>query len=775
MKIQNRFIMPIRPRPPRQRVNDPSRIGANATAQEEGNPAWQSNAKVGSRELVENNRAAYTWKNGVKGGLQESDIQALPIMGSRGDFNKRPIAKVIDSNTIEYKHPDSIKYRYKSIKATNGALKRNNWVIYVQTAILSMPDGWKRPKYPVAISDIILQGMYYSQIDTPDGLKDAPIHPEVYSMFLSLSSKTIIKIKIEIEASLDANENWFTIERDTIMNDWKKFCQENGRDPTKGLQNWDRYGDHSKDLEDFMRHRKEMLKKGFVNPSQREIADQDQPALMPGASSQRQRNTPIQRNSPPQTPLERQELPIPPQTPRPPQQEPPPLRIIVETPESSSPSPFRVVQGQDSIGGEFDGGFDAGPDNTPINETRVTPHSTSSVKITLRERMDTSARRNLFGEVPPVDPVTIFQEKRMFLKNTPHIFATLQAPGYNLAAKRMFLSTKNYLPPLNNPREAFNKIDFQATPEFIEDICGNLILYLISVDRIEPDNYPKFLSVRSLNAANRITVEDLNFDKIYLMHMVEQKFILVDISNYWSAYINDDFNTVKIKMYKLSPDENADFREMENEITTILGKIKDLVPSFASSDLTIKRIRPPITQNTYPLILPMFFYQYLEKVKKMIFEPQYFAFFKCNLLEIVLPGQGERIYPNSKTFLLTHLCFQTVIMQPEVEQPIVVEVPQAQTEQPIVVEANSKKRKKKETKKKSNQVLEVPIPEVEEEPPRRKQKVSEVLAAEVPPRKSERVRTQKNQYSPSPLKKSKKVTQQQTATRTITEPSRYRK
>jgi trigger factor len=51
--------MPVDPdNVPLRRENDPSRVGPDAQKYQQGNPAWQSNSKVGSRSRVEKNKAS---------------------------------------------------------------------------------------------------------------------------------------------------------------------------------------------------------------------------------------------------------------------------------------------------------------------------------------------------------------------------------------------------------------------------------------------------------------------------------------------------------------------------------------------------------------------------------------------------------------------------------------------------------------------------------------------------------------------------------------------
>jgi hypothetical protein len=280
--------MPVTQNPTRRkRANDPSRLGANAQRFELNNPAWQSNSKVGSRYNVERNLATYTWKRKSEGGLSAREIQALPILGSRGDFNVRPISKIVpgengEEPNIEYGNPNQRKVRYKSKKASEGALKRNNWVVYVQTALQAANVMLNVPlKYPEVISDAVLQAMYHAE-STNDNGEDVPnpISPYLYVMTNSRRTSDYI---IEVQNSISDNENYFTVNRDQVMRDWSDYCNRTGVDEQRGIDAWGRFDDHGNDLRNFIIERQNMIRNNtIVNPSQRKI-NAPSPTVFPGA------------------------------------------------------------------------------------------------------------------------------------------------------------------------------------------------------------------------------------------------------------------------------------------------------------------------------------------------------------------------------------------------------------------------------------------------------------------------------------------------------------
>lgn len=170
-------------------VNAPEKMGVNRDPKYPQNPAFQSNSKVGSRFRVEEGTAQYTWRSGGKAGLDEQDIQKMPIVGWRGEYNRNNIAQIFtepgsvrqDTANIIPRNP-VVKSRYISSNASNGAKTKNNWVIYVKLAIWYR-NRWavKKIKYPEAISDPILQSMFHARDEEGNDLPVAPHHYMMYN------------------------------------------------------------------------------------------------------------------------------------------------------------------------------------------------------------------------------------------------------------------------------------------------------------------------------------------------------------------------------------------------------------------------------------------------------------------------------------------------------------------------------------------------------------------------------------------------------------------
>lgn len=131
--------------------NDRNEDNPNFTLPEEENPAWQSNSKIGSRARVMNGTATYTWKFGDEtGGLEKNDLKKEPVKGQVGNFN---------AVGVPY-----LKNRIKSKVASEGALKRNNWVKFVKKAQQSWETHFNSVKtYPCIIADPIIQLMYHAR------------------------------------------------------------------------------------------------------------------------------------------------------------------------------------------------------------------------------------------------------------------------------------------------------------------------------------------------------------------------------------------------------------------------------------------------------------------------------------------------------------------------------------------------------------------------------------------------------------------------------------
>lgn len=263
------------------RVNHDDRDGDLAHNFEDDNPAWQSNAKVGSRYRIEKNKAQYTWKYRNVGGLSENEIEPLPILGGRGDFNREPIAKIVnngdgeDAEIVYNPNPMQRKIKYSSKNASEGALKRNNWVIYVQTALMSVNQfALVKLKYPQVISDVVLQAMFHAEkkVVNEGENKYYPMNPVTYCAFNSQDNPHINSMVVNYLAS---DQNYFTEKRNEAEQIWRDFSGRNGINAQSGLDFWDRFGDHSTDLDSFSLNRNRMIRnQTIINPNQRQVNNQ---------------------------------------------------------------------------------------------------------------------------------------------------------------------------------------------------------------------------------------------------------------------------------------------------------------------------------------------------------------------------------------------------------------------------------------------------------------------------------------------------------------------
>lgn len=640
---------------PRQRDVHPSKRGQPIII-EPFNPAWQSNATVGSRERVEKHpEIQYTWKRGTEGGLSERDIIVQPILGSRGDFNKQPIAKVIDPDNIHLRDRNSVKKRYKSKTACEGALRRNNWVIYVQTAIQWVSTN-EKIKYPQAISDIILQGMYFAQIQTDDGLKDAPINPEVYLMLYKGATRN--EVLPLVERSVERNENYFTTDRTTVLNAYRRFCDAEGRDATNGLSPWERYGDHSHDLDEFIQNRQNMINNNPINPSQRLIDILREP-VMPGA-----RNivgTPV-----PMTPV-RATTPI-----------------VSSTPQSNGSN------GGFDTGGVFDTpvrGLRIGnqtPESTePIHRhISQTPTSSESIQLTIKPK---DARRTLFTSSSQ-DPYDHFHKRLETLPTYELTFVvhyTYFQPLDSLRDRFLPPFTNRgspFLPKLDNMREAFKLAGEKAkiSTDFLEILCGCLIHHLFKISHLDLKNCPLFITRRSLLKSyefeDQMATYVLN-NLIYILSsdMDKRVAILTRVKNLHSVALGSlPIKSLEVKHFVMvtNTTDKGDI-SLTDEATDILFetlKFLDLpTPSNDNEKIQEKYQFNLVTNGSFPIVFVMMFYQILENSKKMAFGVDETNFFLCNMIEIVNNTSStseeklKEIIPivSNKTYLFEEYAFRT--------------------------------------------------------------------------------------------------------------------
>jgi len=139
------------------------RKGEALVPYEEGNPAWQSNSKVGTRDRVLHKKASFTWKyKNKEHGLSAKDLKESVIKGYRGMFN-RTIGGPNPERDEKQNGSDVLKIRIISKKASEGALKNNQWVRYVKMAQQCWSIRFDVDKgYPAIISDRIIQMMYHA-------------------------------------------------------------------------------------------------------------------------------------------------------------------------------------------------------------------------------------------------------------------------------------------------------------------------------------------------------------------------------------------------------------------------------------------------------------------------------------------------------------------------------------------------------------------------------------------------------------------------------------
>lgn len=433
--------MPVDPNQTNRRgENDISRRGENAQPYENGNPSWQSNSKVGSRYRVEENKASYTWKNKKQSGLSSREIEKLPIFGSRGDFNNQPIAKIVnnvDGTTVVFPlNPTHKKTRYKSIKASEGALKRNNWVIYVQLALQaanSLPIMVSRKiKYPEAISDIVLQAMFHAK----DENVASPINPLMYQMFNPWTYLRYVPgphILNLVQQELDQNRNYFETIRNNIATIWNNFCGIIGINPNPALQRWERYGDHSTELNGFIQQRQNLIDSNVFNPSHRRIDRLNvEINRFPGAQPLRIMDT----QPPPET-----ARPLPEVT------RPPPVRrrkrTILEGRPEDRYDDTNPVEGSIDTGdtGGFDtdgydtGGFDTGGYDTGGFDTSSSTISSSRItqekRITYKNEIQGAKNKfkNLINMIPEYRTLN-FRLENKYLEGMKHIYYVTPLPKF---------------------------------------------------------------------------------------------------------------------------------------------------------------------------------------------------------------------------------------------------------------------------------------------------------------------------------------------------------
>lgn len=127
-------------------------------------PKIQNNYNIGSREVVQNNKAVATRvikrnRESYEIGLTNPEIKEKEIAGQRSEYNKLGASKIIHKNNeiiIKTREYNNNKIKNISSKASEGAKKRNNWIIWlkqIQLHILYLTRN--QIKFPQLINDVM--------------------------------------------------------------------------------------------------------------------------------------------------------------------------------------------------------------------------------------------------------------------------------------------------------------------------------------------------------------------------------------------------------------------------------------------------------------------------------------------------------------------------------------------------------------------------------------------------------------------------------------------
>lgn len=168
-----------------------------------GNPAFQSNSKVGSRKRVDERKAQYTWRYKTSAGLTPDQIRYEEIKGWRGPFNTQNLKSVTKGTEkqgdisvpiiIRETRNNQPKVRYKSTFASEGAKRRNNWIVYVRLTLANYARIQEATvgeyvleelKFPQAVANTALQAMFHAK----DGDQDCPVPPSHFAVFFNTDS-----------------------------------------------------------------------------------------------------------------------------------------------------------------------------------------------------------------------------------------------------------------------------------------------------------------------------------------------------------------------------------------------------------------------------------------------------------------------------------------------------------------------------------------------------------------------------------------------------------
>lgn len=286
-------------------------------------PKIQNGKKVGTRETVENRKAVATRVEGdVTGktnvGLTAEDLTEKEIVGQKGKYNELNINNISTKNgkTVIKSRNNKIKIRNISKTASEGALIRNNWIIYVKQIQLHQKN-FNIPikKFPELVSNKVLQAFYHIKYYNNDPNVDGKIFLAIAPyIFAFLTDPTKSNIMIELEALLKNSTtnifdrkfgtvprrmnqisqlyNLYISEKDDITNKffylsngnkfgWNKFENyENNikNDPEYLIDGINILNDNSEDINRIIQEQSNMVVKSTQIRQQRVIQPENRPA-----------------------------------------------------------------------------------------------------------------------------------------------------------------------------------------------------------------------------------------------------------------------------------------------------------------------------------------------------------------------------------------------------------------------------------------------------------------------------------------------------------------
>lgn len=205
-------------------------------------PKVQNGETVGSREVVENRKAIATRVEGdILGrksvGLTDDDITQKVIVGQKSRFNELNLAQIKkrgNSTVLKVRDDTILKTRNISKVASEGAKKRNNWIIYVKQVQLHQRN-FNLPvfKYPELVGNPILQAFYHMKIFDSDNNSNlrVSIAPYVFAMIYSERNGRLIneifrKIDEKPENPLDREINTSNNLLTRILNKYREMVQD---------------------------------------------------------------------------------------------------------------------------------------------------------------------------------------------------------------------------------------------------------------------------------------------------------------------------------------------------------------------------------------------------------------------------------------------------------------------------------------------------------------------------------------------------------------------